>query len=236
MVWREYAMQTCTATVPIAATGPARQVSKAGPDINTIAGSMDLMGARIGYGRNVEIFGEGEPADYLYKVVSGAVRSCKILEDGRRQVAAFHMPGEIFGLDIGESHRFSAEAINDCVVVVVKRSTIFALAARDSDIARQLWIMTALDLQRVQDHMLVLGCMNARERVGRFLLDIAKRDVRSNEIQLPMARQDIADYLGLTIETVSRTITQLENDAAIGLPSSRRIVLRNRAALSELNA
>jgi CRP-like cAMP-binding protein len=205
-------------------------------DINTIAGSMELMGTRISYPRNVEIFGEGEPAEYLYKVVSGSVRSCKILDDGRRQVTGFHMVGEVFGLELDEEHQFSAEAVNDAVVLVVKRSAIIGLAARDADIARQLWAMTARELQRVQDHMLVLGCMGAKQRVAAFLLQMALRSSRGDEIELPMSRQDIADYLGMTIETVSRTMTQLEKDAAIGLASARRIVLRNRAALTMLNA
>jgi CRP/FNR family transcriptional regulator, nitrogen fixation regulation protein len=205
-------------------------------DGNSISGCMDLMGARMSHARNAEIFGEGEPAEYIYKVVSGAVRGYKLLDDGRRQVAAFHMPGEVFGLEIGAEHRFSAEAIVDTVVLFVRRSAILSAAARDSDIARQLWTLTAQDLQRVQEHMLVLGCMNAKQRVASFLLQMARRGPESNEIELPMSRQDIADYLGLTIETVSRTMSQLEHDAAIGLPKSRRIVLRNRAALCRLNA
>jgi CRP/FNR family nitrogen fixation transcriptional regulator len=194
------------------------------------------MGARMTYARNTEIYGEDEPADYLYKVVSGAVRVCKLLDDGRRQIAAFHLPGEIFGLEVGADHRFTAEAIVDSVIVIVKRSAVVALAARDGEVARELWAHTARDLQQVQEHMLLLGCLSARERVAAFLLQMAKRMSCSNEVDLPMARQDIADYLGLTIETVSRTISQLENDAAIGLPSSRRIVLRNRSALGRLNA
>jgi CRP/FNR family nitrogen fixation transcriptional regulator len=194
------------------------------------------MGARMTYARNTEIYGEDEPADYLYKVVSGAVRVCKLLDDGRRQIAAFHLPGEIFGLEVGLEHRFTAEAIVDSVIVIVKRSTVVALAARDGEVAREIWAHTARDLQQVQEHMLLLGCLSARERVAAFLLQMAKRMSSSNEVDLPMARQDIADYLGLTIETVSRTISQLENDAAIGLPSSRRIVLRNRSALARLNA
>ena len=212
------------------------QFPRSGADINTIAGSMELMGTRITYARNVEIFGEGEPAEYLYKVVSGSVRICKLLHDGRRQVIGFHMAGEVFGLEPDEEHHFSAEAVNDTVVLVVKRSAITALAARDADIARQLWAMTARELQRVQDHMLVLGCMSAKQRLATFLLHMALQSSGGNEIELPMSRQDIADYLGLTIETVSRTMTQLENDAAIGLASSRRVVLRNRAALMRLNA
>ncbi len=214
----------------------ARQVPIWSGNGNPIADSIELMGVRMSYARNTEIYGEGEPADYLYKVMSGAVRVSKLLDDGRRQVTAFHLPGEIFGLELGKEHRFSAEAISESSILVVKRSTVLALAGRDGEVARQLWTLTADALQRVQDHMLVLGCMNAKERVANFLLQLAKRVSSGNEVELPMPRQDIADYLGLTIETVSRTMTQLENDATITLPSSRRIVLRNRAALGRLDA
>jgi CRP-like cAMP-binding protein len=196
---------------------------------------MELMGARISYVRNVEIYGEGEPAEYLYKVVSGTVRICKLLDDGRRQVT-FHMPGEIFGLEVGDTHSFSAEATADSSIIVVKRSAILALAPRDVDTANQLWTLTTRELQRVQDHMLILGCVGAKEKVSAFLLELEKRCSDSNEIKLPMSRQDIADYLGLTIETVSRTMSQLENDATIMLPTSRRVVLRNWAALKRLNS
>src|SRR5262249_58939802 len=127
---------------------------------------------------------------------------------------------------------FSAEAVVDAEVLVVKRSAIFALAERDTNVARQLWKLTARELQRVQQRMLLL-VKTAQERVVAFLLEMADR-ARGNEIELPMSRQDIADYLGLTIETVSRTFTQLATTAAIELPTSRRIVLRNRAALRRL--
>ncbi len=206
------------------------------PEVHGLFGSIELMGARMSYSRNAEIYGDDEPAEYLYKVVSGAVRICKLLDDGRRQIAAFHLPGEIFGLEVGNVHRFTAEAVVDSSIVVVKRSTVVALATRDGDMARQLWAHTARDLQQMQDHMLLLGCLSAKERVAAFLLQIAKRMSAGNEFELPMARQDIADYLGLTIETISRTMTQLENDAAIGLVTSRRIVLRDRAVLNRLNA
>jgi CRP/FNR family transcriptional regulator, nitrogen fixation regulation protein len=215
---------------------PARQVPIWSGNGNPIADSIELMGARMSYARNAEIYGEGEPAEYVYKVMSGAVRISKLLDDGRRQVTAFHLAGEIFGLELGKEHRFSAEAISESGILVVKRSTVLALAGRDGEVARQLWTLTADALQRVQDHMLVLGCMNAKERVANFLLQLAKRVSRGDELELPMSRQDIADYLGLTIETVSRTMTQLENDATIGLSTSRHIVLRNRAALGRLNS
>ncbi|MEI9806270.1 MAG: helix-turn-helix domain-containing protein [Pseudolabrys sp.] len=109
------------------------------------------------------------------------------------------------------------------------------LAAREAGVARQLWAMTANELKRVQDHIMLL-VKTAQERVAGFLLEMARRSPTGNEIELPMSRQDIADYLGLTIETVSRTLTQLENSAAIAVPTSRRIVLRNRAALTRMNA
>ena len=114
-------------------------------------------------------------------------------------------PGDMFGLEIGDDHSFSAEAITDCKVLVIKRSSVISLAARDNDVARQLWAMTAAELLRVQDHIMLL-IKTAQERVAGFLLEMAKRAPAGNEIDLPMSRQDIADYLGLTIETVSRTL------------------------------
>ena len=200
-----------------------------------LGSSIEMMGAPMAFARNTEIYGENEPAEYLYKVVSGAVRTYKVLNDGRRQIGSFYLPGDIFGLEVGEEHTFSAEAVADSKVLVIKRNALIALAGRDSSIARQLWTMAAAELQRAQEHILLL-IKTAQERVAGFLLEMAARNHGSNEVELPMSRQDIADYLGLTIETVSRTLTQLENAGAIAVPTSRRIVLRNRGALSRLNA
>ena len=205
------------------------------PGSHALTSPLDLMGASMPYARNVEIYGENEPADYIYKVVSGAVRTYRILADGRRQIGAFLLPGDMFGLEAGETHGCSAEAIADSVILVIKRSAVVAQAARDVDVARQLWTLTARELGRVQDHMLLL-VQTAHERIAAFLLEMAGRMPAHDAVDLPMSRQDIADYLGLTIETVSRTFTQLEHEAAIALPTSRRIVLRNRSALSRLNA
>ena len=199
------------------------------------ADTLELMGALMPFARNSEIYGENEPADYLYKIVSGTVRTYKVLVDGRRQIGGFHLAGDIFGFETGEEHTFSAEAITDCKILVIKRSAVIALAGRDNDIARQMWALTARELQRVQDHIMVL-IKSAQERVAGFLLEMADRVPGGGAVELPMSRQDIADYLGLTIETVSRTLTQLEKTAAIELPTSRRIVLRNRSALNRLNA
>jgi CRP/FNR family nitrogen fixation transcriptional regulator len=207
----------------------AAVVSNAAP-----RGSMEMMGASMSYARNAEIYGENEPADYVYKVVSGAVRTYKVLQDGRRQIGAFYLPGDVFGLEGGEEHAFSAEAVTDTKVLVVKRTALMAQAGRDHDVARELWTMTSCELKRVQEHILLL-IKTAEERVAGFLLEMAERGRVRDCVELPMSRQDIADYLGLTIETVSRTLSHLENAAAIELPSSRRIVLRNRGALGRLN-
>ncbi len=195
---------------------------------------MQLMGATLSYPRNAEIFGENEPAEYLYKVISGSVRTYKILNDGRRQIGGFYMPGDIFGLQFADDHSFSAEAITDTKVLVIKRSALAALAGRDASIARELFNVTGRELRRVQEHVMLL-VKSAQERVASFLIEMAERAAGGNIVELPMSRQDIADYLGLTIETVSRTLTGLESAATIEVPSSRRIVLRNRAALNRLN-
>lgn len=196
---------------------------------------LDLMGSCMNFGRNAEIFGEDEPADYFYKVVTGAVRISKLMSDGRRQIGAFYLPGEIFGLETDEAHAFSAEAIGDSQVLVVKRSAFLSRATRDCAMVTEIWTQTMTHLQRARNHMLLLGRKNAQERIATFLLDMAERLSLTGEVELPMSRQDIADYLGLTIETVSRTLTQLERDGLISIPSSRRIVFRNRAALDVMN-
>jgi CRP-like cAMP-binding protein len=206
------------------------------PAASAVSGDViAMMGAPMTFKKNTEIYGESEPAEYLYKVVSGTVRTYKVLADGRRQIDAFYVAGDVFGLEGGEQHSFSAEAVTECKVLVVKRSALVTLAERDTEVARQLWTITARELQRAQEHVLAL-IKTAEERVIGFLLDIAARVSSGNTFELPMSRQDIADYLGLTIETVSRTMTQLESAAAIELPSSRRVVLRSRAALGRLNA
>jgi CRP/FNR family nitrogen fixation transcriptional regulator len=197
--------------------------------------SIELSGASMHFDRNAEIYGEDEPADYVYKVLQGTVRTYKVLSDGRRQINAFYLPGDMFGLEVGDGHSCSAEAVSNAQVLVVKRSLVMTVADRNSDVAHRLWSMTAGELRRSQNHSLLL-VKNAQERVAAFLLDMAERLCTDGAVELPMSRQDIADYLGLTIETVSRTLSQLEGAATIELPASRRIVLRNRAALSRLNA
>lgn len=199
-----------------------------------LAEQMRLMGAVMSYPRNAEVFGENEPAEYLYKVIAGAVRTYKILSDGRRQIGGFYLPGDVFGFEVTDDHSLSAEAITDTKVLVVKRSALDRLAGRDAAIGRELFALTARELRQAQERILLL-VKTAQERVASFLLEMAERVPGGDSFELPMARHDIADYLGLTIETVSRTLTLLENAAAIEVPTSRRIVLRNRPELHRLH-
>ena len=225
-------MHTQTMIVRKAQSHPAASLP---PQVaNGTGETIEFMGAVMPFARNAEVYGENEPAEYLYKVVSGAVRTYRVLNDGRRQIGAFCLPGDVFGLEVGDHHSFSAEAIVDCKIMLIKRSSLVSLATRSPDVARQLWTLAATELQRAQDHTMLL-IKTAQERVAGFLLEMAQRARCTEAVELPMSRQDIADYLGLTIETVSRTLTQLENSAAIAVPTSRRIVLRNQAALNRLN-
>src|SRR5258708_31581519 len=198
------ATQSHTSTIP----GPA--------PLRGGSGVMEAMGSQMRFGPNEEIFGEGEPAEYVYKVTKGGVRTYKILCDGRRQIGGFYLPGDIFGLEIGKEHQFSAEAINDVTVLVVRRSVIVSLAERDCNTARELWSFTGRELNRVQEHLLLL-VKTAQQRVASFLLEMSTRLAATDAIELPISRQDIADYLGLTIQTLSRTMTLLVSDQAIGL-------------------
>ncbi len=198
--------------------------------------ALGLAGVRLTYGRNAEIYGADEPAEFIYKVVAGSVRTYKLLDDGRRQIGAFHLPGDIFGLESSGSHRFSAEAVSETIVIAIKRSTLASLAQTDAAIARELWQMTARELDHVHDQMVLLGRSSAMERVATFLLEMSSRSENRHEFELPMSRQDIADYLGLTIETVSRTISAIERKALIELSGSRKVRLKNRAALRSLHA
>lgn len=217
-----------------AQTGSTLRVSgQPGGKTIALAPGVELPAFTMKFARNEEVFTEEESADFVYKVISGAVRAVRILSDGRRQISAFHLPGDVFGLECGETHRHSAEAVVESEIALVRRSAVEAAAQSDGAVARKLWQATSGDLLRLQDHTLRLGRKTAVERVASFLFELSARRppaATAAEITLPMGRLDIADYLGLTIETVSRTLTQLERDHAISIPSARAVVLHGALA------
>jgi CRP/FNR family nitrogen fixation transcriptional regulator len=179
-----------------------------------------------------EIFAEGDRAAFLYKVVSGAVRTFRLLSDGRRQIDAFHLPGDIFGMETGGEHRFTAEALADTTITVYRRCSF--IASDGGEFSRQVVTAMMRSLEQAQNHMLLLGRKNAVEKVATFLLVMSERSSTGNQVDLPMSRLDMADHLGLTIETVSRSLTHLEREGIIDLPTHRSIVLLNKAALKRL--
>ena len=201
-----------------------------------ITGHAGLIASEFSYKKDEEIYGEDEPAEYVYQVISGAVRSYKLLSDGRRQIGAFHLPGDVFGLEFGSSHRLAAEAIIDTNVRLVKRRSLEQAASVDVAVARKLWTMTAGDLRHAEDHMLLLGRKTAMERVATFLLEMGRRLAVAGMMALPMCRRDIGDYLGLTLETVSRALSQLHSQGVLGFSGARQIVLRNRQRLRSMDA
>lgn len=189
------------------------------------------------YKKGTEIFGEKEPADYVYQVVTGAVRSYKLLSDGRRQIGAFHLSGDIFGLEIGTDHRFTAEAIIDTTVRLMKRRSLELVAESDVAVAHNLLSMTTSNLRHAEDHMLLLGRKTSLERVAAFLIEMDRRSTAAGVLALPMCRRDIADYLGLTLETVSRALSRLHGLDILDFigNNQRQIVLHDRAKLASFD-
>jgi CRP/FNR family nitrogen fixation transcriptional regulator len=230
--------QTISAATP--RTAPlfsARPAPSPLPDaFAAVASQSGAVATEFNYAKDEEIYGEGEPASYVYQVISGAVRTYKLLNDGRRQIGAFHLAGDVFGLEPGSMHRLSAEAITDTTVRLVKRRCLEAAAETNARVAHGLWTMTSRDLRHAEDHMLLLGRKTAMEKVANFLLEMDGRLTRAGMMALPMCRRDIGDYLGLTLETVSRTLSQLSDQGILVISSARQIVLRNRQRLADMDA
>jgi CRP/FNR family nitrogen fixation transcriptional regulator len=212
-------------------------VPPASPDqFCALTGHAGLVATEFSYRKDEEIYGEDEPAEYVYQIIRGAVRTYRLLSDGRRQIGTFHLPGDVFGLESGTNHRLAAEAIIDTTVRLVKRSSLEHAAGVDVRVARKLWSMTAGELRHAEDHMLLLGRKSAMERVANFLLEMDRRLAVAGMMALPMCRRDIGDYLGLTLETVSRALSQLHGEGVLGFSGARQIVLRNRQRLRNMDA
>jgi CRP/FNR family transcriptional regulator, nitrogen fixation regulation protein len=194
------------------------------------------LGIAMSFGRNMEIYAEGEPAGHVYKVVSGVVRISKLLPDGRRQISAFHTPGDMFGFETDELHHASAEAVIPVKMIAYKWQSLLVAGTRSGSLVRDLLNLTIVGLRHSQEHLLLLGRKNALERVAAFLLDMAKRTRAVSVVELAMPRHDIADYLGLTLETVSRMFAELKERGAIKLDGARRVHLLNREQLAAMSA
>jgi CRP/FNR family transcriptional regulator, anaerobic regulatory protein len=181
------------------------------------------------------IFWEGDAADSVFEVVSGTLRLHKLLPDGRRQVTGFLCAGHLIGLAPEGTWVYTAEAITDVTLCRYRRPAFERLIDTVPGFARRVLTVTSHELRVAQDQMLLLGRKTAAERVASFLLLMAEQQ-GGEEISVPMGRNDIADYLGLTVETVCRTLTQLKRSEMIELPTHGHIVIRDRDELEELAA
>jgi CRP/FNR family transcriptional regulator, nitrogen fixation regulation protein len=176
------------------------------------------------------IYTQGDPANSWYQVVSGTVRSCHLYSDGHRQLTGFHYSGDVFGID-GEYHSSSAEAVS--AVVLRRWSQISAGVDQPYGEAAPLSLMQSA-LSNAHACIFLLGRRTASERVAAFLLATARRLGGRGSLRLPMSRADIADHLGLTIHTVSRTLSELSRRGIITLEGPQSITLSNPMLLRQL--
>jgi CRP/FNR family transcriptional regulator, anaerobic regulatory protein len=195
--------------------------------------AIDRIGTVVTLKRDDALFREGDLADYYFKVVSGAVRGCKLLADGRRHIGDFYLPGDFIGLDAAETYAFSAEAVSDVTIIRYARRKVEALAWQEPQVAKSLIKMMREGLCAARERMTLLGHLTAMERIASFLLTMADR-TNDEQVSIPMTRTDIGDYLGLTMETVSRAFSQLKSEGVIKQKSMHEVVIADRDALEDL--
>jgi len=212
--------------------GRSRQV------VNQSFGATAGLGVTVTAAAGQTIVVEGDPVDHYYRILSGTIRLYKSVADGRRQVIDFLGEGDCFGLTGLERHAYSVEAITPVTMIRCPRRSLEAAIENNPELARQLFELACAELGQAQRQMLLLGRKSADEKIASFLLNLAERgDGRNgmtNVIQLSMSRQDMADYLGLTIETVSRTLSRFKRDGLIALPGRQEVVLKQPKRLQAL--
>jgi CRP/FNR family nitrogen fixation transcriptional regulator len=198
--------------------------------------SLDRFAVITTFHRSQEICSQGRPADNWYCVVSGAARRCVIRLDGRRRIVDLLLPGDVFGLVAGDEYDYTIEAVAEGTVVAsYSRWRVEMLADSDPRLAREIREVAFAALARLQAQLLILGRVTALEKVGSFILEMATRlsAERGNSIALPMSRYDIADYLAVSVETVSRSLTDLKHRGVIKLSGTRGVRIVDRDALEE---
>jgi CRP/FNR family transcriptional regulator len=190
---------------------------------------------RVEAGRT--LFEEGDPAEQVYTLTKGTLKLYKLMADGRRQVVGFLVPGDFLGLAFGRTYVYTAEAITPLAACCFQRSRFMRLLEEFPALEREILGRTSNELAAAQRQMLLLGRKTARERLASFLADLAERsNATGSPLALPLGRADIADYLGLTIETVSRTFTSLRREGIINLPSAHQLVVREPGKLAQIAA
>ncbi len=203
----------------------------AGPAQANVLEPLKAVAVTVRTDRDEEIVAQGDPARHCYLLVSGCARTVKLMEDGRRQVGEFLLPGDLFGWEALDEHDFGVEAVTPVTLLRFPRSALETLVDRDRHFARQLRALSAGQIRAGRERLVLLGRKTACERIASFLLEMAQR-IRGEGgamIGLPMSRADMADYLGLTIETVCRGLAQLRTAGVIAVERSKIVILDRRA-------
>jgi CRP-like cAMP-binding protein len=198
--------------------------------------ALHRIGTKVRFARDMTIFNDGDPVEYCYKIVSGAVRLCKHTWNGKRQIAEFLLPGDYFGFWQFGRYSFTAEAVSDAVMTAYPQQQVERLAQTMPSMGRRLLVLMSERLGSMQDHLVMLGRQAAKERVASFLILLADRmGAEEGEVfDIPMNRQDMADYLGLTVETVCRALSELKRTRLISAPSVHEAVINNMDALQNV--
>lgn len=196
-----------------------------------VAGHLDHLrdqGMRLRFHRNEAIFRERETANRVYRVAAGCVRLCRHVPDGRRHISDFMFPGDIFGVGEYQGYPFAAEAVNAVTVVAFPRVAFERLCEGNPSLRTDLMVHYSMLLMRAEQHLFTASCQSARERMASFLQQMSEQDqlVYGDRIDIPMSRQEIADHLGLTIETICRVLAAMRNDGILEIPNSHQLVVK----------
>jgi CRP-like cAMP-binding protein len=196
---------------------------------------LEQFGTTVSVRRDRQVHGQGDEADCCYRILSGCVRVVKLMEDGRRQIGEFLMAGDLLGFDALETYDFAAEAVSDVVLRRYPRRMVDALAESNMALTRRLRDEASISLRLAHTRLVLLGRKTASERIASFLLEMAERlpAEHANVLDLPMGRTDIADHLGLTIETVCRVLAHLRRDGTLAIERSN-ITVRDSVALRQM--
>ena len=210
---------------------PRPQTRPTAPDALDL---LEQFGSTVSVQREHEIHGQGDKADYCWRILSGCVRTVKLMEDGRRQIGEFLLPGDMIGLDDVGTHDFAAEAVTPVTLRRYPRRMVEALMESHAGLARRLHQMTLANLRNAHERMILLGRKTAVEKIASFLLEMAHRAENARRIvELPMSRSDIADHLGLTVETVCRVLAHLKREGVLMIERTG-VELRDRISLRAL--
>ena len=200
-------------------------------------GELERIASVAPYRFGQTIYFQDQRADCWYSILRGAARECAVNEDGRRQIVDFLLPGDVFGFSNGEARGLAVEIIAEpALVACYPRHRAEALAEADAAVGRGIRQLAFESIERLQRRALLLGCNSAMQKVSAFLLEMATRcgSISHEPIALPMTRYDIADYLALRVETVSRTLSALRRQGAIALVGTRKVRIIDRRGLAAL--